>query len=501
MVLTKIFKYITNNVRAGDLYAKNITLTYAGKSSYKTIIGGMVSLMIYLSLFVYAWILLSVMFRRKDTKKTVNRTVKDLAYDSSKHYIGKSTFAFAFTLFDNNHRNLLLDPTYFVMTIEHIFYNRTEDGEYTSTSDFIDVELWGQNFPHVEQDLYNRIGLENYACPKRNDYYLSADFYSDLTAQLEIKVKKCENTTENNNHWKPDSEIVSWMSNRHFHAAILSAYFDYEDYTNPIKTFVEDTDIMTLIDGFWQSLEVKVQQNFANLADSLFYSFGYDTKSYYNAGRKIYKTENIEYNSGNSAIIYISLDRVSEQYERVVYSFIDMCGFLGGLYDFMFFFGYLIISTLTERLYYSDIFQKLYHIRTENSSKKLESDISHVSKENVWTYQGYNRSKTIDSRINRSDDHKDEVSDLSCSDYNTATDYLYRIKQELRSRRRFDFSIIKVLKSSFRANIWWNKVSKSHKYYDHALELYKEELDCKNFVMNIRLLKTLVKLNMNSNQI
>ena len=156
--------------------------------------------------------------------------------------------------------------------------------------------------------------------------------------------------------------------------SILSTYFDYDDYENPLKTFVDDQDLYGISNQFSTYLDVKVQQNKAYLSDNLFYSFSPEEKTYYNVKHRNYRIINGSLIEDSLMGIFISLDKESEEYERVVYTFIDMFGFLGGLFDFLLFSGFIFIQYTTENSYLNSVFSKLYQVRVdENSSQSIRS--------------------------------------------------------------------------------------------------------------------------------
>ena len=65
-------------------------------------------------------------------------------------------------------------------------------------------------------------------------------------------------------------------------AAVLSTYFDYDDYDNPLKTYIDDQDIYSINDNFSTYVQLRVQQNKAYLADNLFFNSGFEERTYYN---------------------------------------------------------------------------------------------------------------------------------------------------------------------------------------------------------------------------
>ena len=56
------------------------------------------------------------MFTRNLTSKSISKVINDLTYDTEKHYIGRSTFAFALKM-QGLHPEYLLDPSYFAFGI------------------------------------------------------------------------------------------------------------------------------------------------------------------------------------------------------------------------------------------------------------------------------------------------------------------------------------------------------------------------------------------------
>ena len=93
------------------------------------------------------------------------------------------------------------------------------------------------------------------------------------TQLYRFSFKKCENSTSNNNHCKSEEEINAKMAQQFIYVAALKTYFDYDDYENPIKSYVDDEDVVLMIQNYTSTLEIQVQQNHAYLADNLFFNF------------------------------------------------------------------------------------------------------------------------------------------------------------------------------------------------------------------------------------
>lgn len=163
------------------------------------------------------------------------------------------------------------------------------------------------------------------------------------------------------------------MGSTRMQVAIISTYFDYDDYDNPVKTYLGAMDLISLTPNLTQSLEVRVQENEGSTDDHLFFNIGFETVKFYNANTKIPRTENLQVNNDNIATIYFNLDRTSNSYERVVFTFIDMFGFLGGLFDFIFFLGLFFVGYVSDKMYHNSVFANLYQVKCQNANK-IERD-------------------------------------------------------------------------------------------------------------------------------
>ena len=80
--------------------------------------------------------------------------------------------------------------------------------------------------------------------------------------------------------------------------------------------------------------------------------------------RKSMSYSNIEYDNAYLQI-FITLDPQLDFYQRTVYSFLDMLGFIGGIFELLKTFGYLTVSYFINRNYYSSILSKLYHVESD----------------------------------------------------------------------------------------------------------------------------------------
>ena len=170
------------------------------------------------------------------------------------------------------------------------------------------------------------------------------------------------------------------------------AYFDFDDYKNPIKTYLLDDMYMYLNPGSYAWLDTYVQVNEADMSDNRIYGEPYKVEKFYGISQKYFKTINqyLGRNPKSIAAITFVNDPQTIKYERQVYSLFEMFGFLGGLYDFLLFIGFCITHTFQDKILYNSIFSDLYQVRTKENkdfSSTLNETRYSIAKDKVLSFR------------------------------------------------------------------------------------------------------------------
>ena len=259
----------------------------------------------------------------------------------------------------------LFDPTYFNFKIAQMSYIKSSSG-FSAKETVIEYEFWGDKFPHVEKLVYDRLGLSTYVCPKNTDFFIRANFNSDNYEVIQITIEKWSGS-----NCKSESEIKSVLNTNYIDIALISSYFDFEDYENPIHYYLQDMNLFNLIPTLGLQVQYQAKQNQAVMNDDFFLgSQGLTNEaSFYSIDRKRVTYSSIEFNNAYLQV-YITLDPQVDQYQRTVYSFLDMLGFIGGIFELLKTFGYLLVCYFIKKEYYSLIISKLYHIEGGQSTKQ-----------------------------------------------------------------------------------------------------------------------------------
>ena len=109
----------------------------------------------------------------------------------------------------------------------------------------IEYEYWNNRFPHVDKAIYDRIGFQSYLCPKNSDFFVRANYNSENYELVQVNLYKWSGS-----NCKSDAEINDVINSHYIDIGIISTYFDFNDYTNPVKYYLQDDNYIYLI-YFW----------------------------------------------------------------------------------------------------------------------------------------------------------------------------------------------------------------------------------------------------------
>ena len=181
------------------------------------------------------------------------------------------------------------------------------------------------------------------------------------------------------------------------------------------------------------------------MVDNLLYNTNFETLKFYNADNKDYRLGNLELHDDTALKLYVLLDYKSDEYERIVYTFFDMFGFLGGLFDFVYFAGFLFINFLIKNMYFSDVLERLYHVEADDDNKKTFYNLERTFKDTITSK---NQSNDGFNKISCSSQMHSEVEMNKNETYNDEiNEFADKLKTEIKNRRRYSYNISNVFSS------------------------------------------------------
>ena len=130
-------------------------------------------------------------FQRGNTSSSLNTIMKDITGDSQKHYFANNTEVYFAIRLTGPTPEKLLDTSYFKFElVQKSYIKDNSPSGHSSSSTPIEYEYWGDRFPHVSQEVYNRAGLSTYLCPKHTNFFVRANYNSDNYEMVQINTER-----------------------------------------------------------------------------------------------------------------------------------------------------------------------------------------------------------------------------------------------------------------------------------------------------------------------
>ena len=322
--------------------------------------------------------LLITIFQRSNSNLNVSFIQKDLTNDNEKHYFAKNDIYFAIGLKGPN-PEIILDPTYFTFEIlqTNIYKDESSIGlKYNSTK--IPFELCGNNIPQITKSFNNVTDFSKYICPKNRDFFVSSNFNSKNYEVIKLSFHKWTGSS-----WKSSAEIENALLSHNIDFSIVSSYFDFSDYENPVHLYLQDLNYY-YFSNIYQEATYHVYQNQGILNDNLFFgSQGASSKVNFYSIEKKYTNYGITNLFNDYFNLYISLDQQVNQYKRTVYSFVDMLGFLGGIFGLMQSVAFVFVQFVANRKFYLFVISNITNILLSDDlqNDKIENKMNFEANE------------------------------------------------------------------------------------------------------------------------
>ena len=233
--ILKIWPCIHSKITQSDLYSKTFNFTFDGKEKFQTFFGGVVSIIIRVFIIAIAISLSVTIVQRSNSTFSVTTFQRDLTNDKEKHYFAKNDIFFNLKMYGPN-PEVLLDPTYFNLKISQVNYLRDTNNNGSSAKyKSIPYEYCGDNLPEVQKNIKSLTDYAKYICPKNRDFYIRSNYNSDSYEIIQIDINKWSG-----DFWKSDNEIFEALSLHYIDLGLVSNYFDFNDYTSPIHSYLHD---------------------------------------------------------------------------------------------------------------------------------------------------------------------------------------------------------------------------------------------------------------------
>ena len=149
------------------------------------------------------------------------------------------------------------------------------------------------------------------------------------------------------------------MQQTQFTFMILNNYLDFDNYNEPIQSFLDDRFYWDLAPGLRKKSDIYIKKSEANFIDD-FIQFGQSKDITFYQISTMRDSVVIEDTDLQIMSVYFRFDSNYDTYYRRIYSIGDLLGQTGGMYSSILLIGAAFVGIFSERLFVSSILRKIY---------------------------------------------------------------------------------------------------------------------------------------------
>lgn len=499
-----------------------IELTYKGRDGYRTLLGGIVSILVYIIAFLISLALLINYINGNSASYSRSTLNVDFTNENPTYSLKDTDFRFAFSVSDGTYDG-------FSNTNQYTFEMRqySVDGT-TTTPTTVTLKRCGDDFPTKGEKR-----LTNYLCPSNWDFSVQGDSLATKRRYFDIKLKR--NTSATGTF--PEGAIVK--------VVLVNGYFDPEDFDDPTKTFIDTRYEYVIRSGQHKDVKMFVRKGMKESLESSFqFGQGGNKDTMYSVEESYVQTD-VDPSPTDYFTATFAIDSVYNKHASNKENVWDFLGAVGGIialisgigaYFVLFFARPMFVYDTIANMYqvdimkddnpggYADAAQEGFHairgqLNYEGGSSEEEEDEpdEDEAEGEEESYQGVDDSRSREQPVEskpkspkRTREEEKKESELEGKKKRKEDEVLKpsikrklvkEAKVNMENRRRYNWSYFDLA-----YNLFWPNVLKSGRWFCNRpmnlhdrYELFKlgeakftEEFDCFHIVHSLRDLGMLV---------
>ncbi|CDW91161.1 UNKNOWN [Stylonychia lemnae] len=427
--------------------------------TYKSLVGASVSFLILGTLMAFLIYKIIILNDKSDTKLAKKSFFLDLDSEDAQVYnVGEFGFDFAFTV---NGPNGLMNQSigYFSLNQVEVYIDQATNKSVKSKKS-IEYDICGDKYYNFKNKEKTRVyGINKFYCPVQKDFMFSL--------------------------------------------AMVNSYFDFNNFTQPVQQFIDDSLYFEIEPETWKGANVYLQPNNAQLQDEIL-SFSDQELQFFQV--------------------------------RLVYGIGDLLGDVGGFKESLLLIGMLLVGFIQERLFLSSLLKHIYQVEKttngtedqdekrsfysdeENDQNKKIQNSSHKTVSVTSETQSQQSSKNTKAfKVRKSEfrlkkmiqkESRDSQGEYYVSKFGQLEQKEKdQIVEQIFGRLRFKYSFKDILSYLLRfacclkyKSMMLNQKLRKHALFDKGQEKLLEELDCVTLLKSIRTLKLFQQVFLNENQ-
>ena len=230
-----------NKIQELDIFAKKLGLFYNGREKIGSSFGLALTLIyIIVSLFIFIYYTISII-RKEDLQ--VHDSTEYSNSTPSINLNNSDLLYFAFGVENAENASRFVDETIYRARAVYYYGKKNTSGGAFNTIEYRDLKIekckvgkFGKNYQH----LFTPGEFDDSYCVSNFDLSLIGGFIYDEFSCIRILIYPCKNTTENNNHCKPQEKIDRVLAGGYFSILLKDIGLNPNNHTNPILPTIQD---------------------------------------------------------------------------------------------------------------------------------------------------------------------------------------------------------------------------------------------------------------------
>jgi hypothetical protein len=390
MSTTKTDSFITSI----DYFGQHVQLTFNKKAEMKTVLGGIVSLLMYfacIAFIISIGITLVFKLNPSTTLSTQSQATAPLVD------INEEDMIFAFYVLGSDFK-ILNDPSIASLTAFQQVNNRTDASNIINKKIPIELKNCSEYLDFYKSRGFEKDftanGLNNAYCLSKNDtHILGGNFIDSYYSTIQIFLTKCKNGTSVT--CKSEDDIVKRLKQGYFEFYYLDWNVDPNNYDNPFKRYM--SNYFLLLDPMaWKLSQIFFKTTVVSSNVGLIFdTFENKTKIVYD-----YFREQIDTTAADKGIVQVSLV-ISQNitiFTRIYMKFQDFFANIGGLIQACIALGYILTYYFTKYTMYEDMMKFLFSFKVHDNIERSIIQINKEIKDNRNFFKSYNKVVQVNRR-------------------------------------------------------------------------------------------------------
>jgi len=359
-------------IEKSDYFGQPVSLNFNKQKKFKTIVGGILSLIIYgvsISVIIISgWSLIS----RLNPKTTY--TKKNLGTSPITKLKEQNQLFMVYFQPNGAGYDKLYDPTYVELQFNLFTSERFDNGTQITSKTPLNSTNCTNYYSNFEKqgigDYFTSNNLHLASClDMENELTIGGKFDSEFYANLFVTLDSCKNKTGSSIICKPYNEIYDKMYDGYLTLVFFDKYVDVNNFKYPFVNYVNtfflkiDPQLYKKVDLFYE---------IANVTSDVGFLFE-DRRTNSSMMLEKYNLDVIQ-RSGSKKIMayYINMSDNTSLYTRNYMKFQELAALFGGIFQAMVIAGFVLTYFTSQFKMYEIMFNSLFIQKDDNILKNVQ---------------------------------------------------------------------------------------------------------------------------------